>query len=52
MNTIFHNIIQTFLELYVDDIIVKSDEFSIHLKHLKNVIYTKMLSQLESNPLA
>ena len=36
MTTIFHDMIHKEIEVYVDDVIIKSRESSDHLTHLKN----------------
>ena len=51
MNTIFHDIIGTFLECYIDDIIVKSNEFNIHMKHLKKTFERIRIFKFKLNPL-
>ena len=50
MNTIFHDIVGSFLECYIDDIIVKSETMDDHLEHLK-IAFRKMKHyKLKLNP--
>ena len=36
MNYIFHELIGKIMEIYIDDVVVKSKEYQGHLKDLKN----------------
>lgn len=35
MNLIFHNMIEEHLEVYIDDILIKSENFELHVQHLR-----------------
>ena len=35
MNAIFHEFIGNFMEIYIDDVVVKSDKNDAHLNHLR-----------------
>jgi hypothetical protein len=41
MNLIFHNLLGMILEVYIDDLVVKSAEFEGHLVHL-TLVFEKM----------
>jgi len=51
INTIFHDLIGTFLECYIDDIIVKSDVIDNHIKHLRKSFDRMRSFKLKLNPL-
>ena len=50
MTTIFHDMIYKDIELYVDDVIVKSRESSYHLTHLKKFFDRLRRYNLNLNP--
>ena len=50
MTTIFHDMIHKRIEVYVDDIIVKSLESSDHLTHLKKFFDHLCCYNLKLNP--
>ena len=51
MNAIFHDLIGTFLECYIDDIIVKSDGIDNHIEHLRKSFDRMRSFKLKLNPL-
>lgn len=51
MNSIFHDFIKTFMQVYVDDIIIKSSLESDHLNHLRQSFEIMMKYGLNVNPL-
>ncbi|GKV15421.1 hypothetical protein SLEP1_g26217 [Rubroshorea leprosula] len=51
MNAIFHDMIGRFMEIYIDDVIVKSNEVEEHLVHLKLAFERMMKHGLKMNPL-
>ena len=50
MNVIFHNLIGKCLEIYIDDVVVKSTDFSKHLADLKQAFLGMMKHSLKMNP--
>lgn len=46
MNFIFHYLIGKFLEVYIDDVAIKFDEFEEHLEHLRQVFQRMRKYQL------
>ncbi|XP_057432184.1 uncharacterized protein LOC130724933 [Lotus japonicus] len=51
MNTIFHEYIEKFMQVYIDDIVVKSKSQDVHIEHLK-LSFEKMRKYgLKMNPL-
>ncbi|GKV33898.1 hypothetical protein SLEP1_g42341 [Rubroshorea leprosula] len=51
INAIFHDMIDHFMEIYIDDLVVKSDEDEEHLKHLKMVFERMRMQDMKMNPL-
>jgi hypothetical protein len=51
MNSIFHDIIGKYMEVYVDDIVVKSQDFDKHLENLEKAFIRMRKHQLKMNPL-
>jgi hypothetical protein len=52
MNSIFHDMIGKYMEGYIDDIVVKSQDFNDHLKNLGKAFIRMRKHQLKMNPLA
>lgn len=51
MNAIFHDMIGKFMEVYIDDVVVKSDSKSRHLEDLEKAFLRMRKHQLKMNPL-
>lgn len=51
MNYIFHDYICDFVEVYIDDIVIKSSSFKTHLVHLRKIFKRMHRCQLKLNPL-
>ena len=51
MNTIFHDFIETFMQVYIDDIVVKSVSYEHHLDHLRQSFERMRKHGLKMNPL-
>ncbi|GKV12333.1 hypothetical protein SLEP1_g23490 [Rubroshorea leprosula] len=51
MNAIFHDMIGHFMEIYIDDVVVKSNEDEEHLEHLKLAFERMRKHGLKMNPL-
>lgn len=51
MNYLLHDMIGIFMEVYIDDIIVKSQIFNDHLVNLVKGFLTMMKHQIKMNPL-
>ncbi|GKV43113.1 hypothetical protein SLEP1_g50447 [Rubroshorea leprosula] len=51
MNAIFHDMISRFMEIYIDDMVVKSNEVEEHLGHLKLAFERMRKYGLKMNPL-
>ena len=51
MNSIFHDIIGKYMEVYIDDIVIKSQDFDEHLKNLEQTFIRIRKHQLKMNPL-
>lgn len=51
MNYLFHDMIGKFIEVYIDDIIVKSQSFDNHLLNLEKKFRRMRKHQLKMNPL-
>lgn len=51
MNAIFHDMINNCLEVYIDDVVVKSKKAAHHLGHLKNSFIMIRQHNLKLNPL-
>ncbi|XP_058202905.1 uncharacterized protein LOC131317365 [Rhododendron vialii] len=49
MNVIFHDLIGRFMEVYIDDVVVKSHTFDEHIDHLKQVLLRMRHYQLKMN---
>ena len=50
MNLIFHVMIGNFMEVYIDDVVVKSQDFKTHLKNLEKAYLRMRKHQLKMNP--
>ena len=50
-NSIFHNMLGNHMEVYIDDIVVKSKRVSEHVDHLKKSFERTRHNQLKLNPL-
>ena len=51
MNAIFHDMLGHPMEIYIDDIMVKSKKATEHVNHLRKSFERMRLHQLELNPL-
>jgi hypothetical protein len=51
MNSIFHDMIGKYMEIYIDDIVVKSQDFDKHLENLEKAFIRMRKHQLKMNPL-
>ena len=51
MNTIFHKYIDKFIEVYIDDVVIKSDAENIHLDNLRLAFEKMHRHNLKMNPL-
>ncbi|GKV20231.1 hypothetical protein SLEP1_g30388 [Rubroshorea leprosula] len=51
MNAIFHDMIGRFMKIYIDDVVVKSNEVEEHLVHLKLAFERMRKHGLKMNPL-
>src|ERR1051325_6365364 len=51
MNTIFHDFIETFMQIYIDDIVVKSVSDEDHLNHMSQSFERMRKHGLKMNPL-
>ena len=51
MNLIFHDLLGIILEVYIDDIVVKSDAFESHLADLRLAFERMKKYGLKMNPL-
>ena len=51
MYAIFHDILDHHMEIYIDDIVVKSKKVVEHVNHLRKSFVRKRLHQLRLNPL-
>ncbi|XP_016173272.1 uncharacterized protein LOC107615752 [Arachis ipaensis] len=51
MNAIFHEFIGKFMEVYIDDVMVKSISVSRHIDHLRRAFLTMRKKGLKMNPL-
>ncbi|KAK2982595.1 hypothetical protein RJ640_002084 [Escallonia rubra] len=51
MNLIFHDMIVKFLEVYIDDVVVKSEDYQKHIEHLENAFIQIRKHGLKMNPL-
>ncbi|GKV11259.1 hypothetical protein SLEP1_g22525 [Rubroshorea leprosula] len=51
MNAIFHDMISRFMEIYIDDVVVKSMEDEEHLEHLRKAFERMRQHGLKMNPL-
>jgi hypothetical protein len=51
MNSIFHDMIGKYMEVYIDDIVVKSQGFDKHLENLEKAFIRMRKHQLKMNPL-
>jgi hypothetical protein len=51
MNSIFHDMIGKYMEVYIDDIVVKSQDFDKHLENLEKAFIRMRKHQLKMNPL-
>src|ERR1044072_1795408 len=51
MDSIFHDFIETFMQVYIDDIVIKSVSSETHLHHLSQSFETMRKHGLKMNPL-
>src|ERR1044072_791465 len=51
MNTIFHDFIKTFMQVYIDDVVIKSASKNGHLDHLRQAFERMRKHGLKMNPL-
>ena len=51
MNSIFHDFIETFMQVYIDDIVIKSTSAETHLHHLSQSFERMRKHGLKMNPL-
>src|SRR3954463_3931011 len=51
MNSIFHDLIETFMKAYIDDIVIKSASDDIHLNHLRQSFEKMRKHGLKMNPI-
>ena len=51
MNVIFHDMLGHHIEIYIDNIVVKSKKVVEHVNHLRKSFGMKRLHQLKLNPL-
>src|ERR1044072_4154997 len=51
MNTIFHDFIETFMQVYIDDVVVKSESKNGYLDHLRQAFERMRKHDLKMNPL-
>ena len=51
MNLIFHDLIGKFIEVYIDDVVIKSHSEKEHLAHLEKSLQRMRLHKLKMNPL-
>ncbi|XP_058185890.1 uncharacterized protein LOC131303114 [Rhododendron vialii] len=51
MNAIFHDFIGRFMEIYIDEIVVKSQSYEEHLEHLRRSFLRMQQFDLKVNPL-
>ena len=51
MNAIFHDMLGHHMEIYIDDIVVKSKKVVEHVNHLRKSFERMRLHQLNLNPL-
>ena len=51
MNDIFHDMLGHHMEIYIDDIMVKSKKVTKHVNHLRKSFERMRLHQLKLNPL-
>jgi len=50
MNYIFHKFISTLVEIYIDDVVVKSEDFIKHLADLRKILECTRKHGLKMNP--
>src|ERR1044072_4168799 len=51
MNTIFHDFIETFMQVYIDDVVIKSASKNGHLDHLRHAFERMRKHGLKMSPL-
>src|ERR1044072_9480283 len=51
MNSMFHDFIEEFMQVYIDDIVIKSNNKSTHLQHLRTSFERMRKYRLKMNPL-
>ena len=47
----FHDMLGNFMEIYIDDVVIKSNSFEEHLKHLQTSLERLRAKKLKMNPL-
>src|ERR1044072_2849971 len=50
MNTIFHDFIETFMQVYIDDVVIKPESKNGHLDHLRQAFERMRKHDLKMNP--
>lgn len=50
MNSMFHDFIETFMQVYIDDIVIKSSSENSHLDHLQQSFERMRKRELKMNP--
>lgn len=48
-NTMFHEIFSQFMEVYIDDVVIKAQDFKEHLEFLSRVFQRMAVNQLKIN---
>ena len=51
INSIFHDMIGKYMEVYIDDVVIKSQDFDEHLRNLEHAFIRMRKYQLKMNPL-
>ena len=51
MNSMFHDFIEDFMQVYIDDIVIKSNSRPTHVKHLRKAFERMRKYGLKMNPL-
>ena len=51
MNAIFHDFVEHFMQIYIDDIVIKSLSVNVHINHLRRSFKRMRKYGLKMNPL-